>query len=148
MKRNTLIGAGVFTLLAALSFAGCHHRSPEGRIGWFVEEAADRLSLDAVQRERLEEMAKEALERKKQMHADRESIRETLMVELRKEHMDRAVLDGVVLEKRRQMDEMTDYLVDSAVAFHEMLTPEQREKLVSELEKFHTRAEKYGHHRW
>lgn len=148
MKRKTLIGAGVFTLLAALSFAGCHHRSPEERIGWFLEDVSERLSLDATQRERLDEMARGFMERKKQMRADRESIRETLMSELRKDRMDRAVIDGVVIEKRRQLDEMADYLVESAIAFHEMLTAEQREKLVGELEKFHVRAEKYGHGRW
>ncbi|MFH1982919.1 MAG: periplasmic heavy metal sensor [Pseudomonadota bacterium] len=148
MKRKTLFGAGLLTVLAALTFTACYHKSPENRIGWMIEEVSDRLSLDAGQRERLDAMAEEILARRKQMHANHEALREIVMGELRKEHIDRSVIDGLVAEKRRQMDEMIDYLEDGVLAFHEMLTPEQREKLVAELEKLHARTEKYGHHRW
>lgn len=148
MKRKTLIGIVSFAVLAALVFAACHHRSAEGRIGWLVDEISDRLSLDTVQRERLDAMTQDFLARKKAMAADREAVREAVMNELRKPHLDRSVIEGLVADKRRKMDEMVAFLIDSAVSFHDMLTPEQQETLVRELEKYHARAEKYGHHRW
>jgi Spy/CpxP family protein refolding chaperone len=148
MKKKILIGTGVLVILATLGFTACHHASPYSRIGWIKEEIADRLELSSAQRQQLDDIAAGMLERKKRMHQDREAIRGTLMAELKKEHIDRATIDGLVVQKRQQMDEMAEFLVGSAIALHETLTPQQKEKLVAELEKLHSRIEKYCPKRW
>lgn len=95
MRGRNLFGAGLLAILAALSVTACHHRSPADRIGWMIEEIDDRLSLNDFQKERLEAIAQEFMARKKRIHEDRETVRETVVAELKKEHMDRAVIHRV-----------------------------------------------------
>ncbi|RJQ84922.1 MAG: periplasmic heavy metal sensor [Desulfobacteraceae bacterium] len=149
MKKKIIIVTGVLTILTVLFFTACnHYHSPESRIGWIKDELTDRLALDAGQQARLDAIAAGLLDRGKQMRQEREAVRATLMAELKKEHIDRSAVETLVAQKQRQMDAIAEYLIDSAIGFHETLSPEQREKLVAELEKFHARAEKYRHRRW
>ena len=149
MKRKTIIGIGIGVMLASASLliSACYHHSPEGKIAWIKDEITDRLSLDAAQQAMLDQIAAGVLDRGQQMHQGREAMHATLLAELSKEHMDRATIETMVAQKRQQMQDMTEYLIDSAIALHETLTPQQREKLVAGLEKFRARAEKY-HGRW
>jgi Spy/CpxP family protein refolding chaperone len=148
MKRKLFIGTLVLVGMTAFLFTACHNRSPEARFGWIKDEITDRLELNADQQAMLDQIAADMMEGGKQMHHDREEVRVTLMAELKKERMDRATIEGLVARKRQQMDEMADYLIDSALAFHETLTPQQRAKLTAELDKLHARAEKYRCNRW
>jgi Spy/CpxP family protein refolding chaperone len=148
MKRKSFIGTLLLAGMTALLFTACYNRSPEARIGWIKDEITERLELNADQQAMLDRIAADMMERGKQMHQGRDEARATLMAELKKERMDRATIEDLVARKRQQMDEMTDYLIDNALAFHETLNPQQREKLAAELEKLQARAEKYHHRRW
>lgn len=148
MKRSIFIGTLVLVCMTALVFTACHSRSPETRIEWIKDEITDRLELNVDQRAMLDQIAADMLEGGRQMHQGREEARATLMAELKKEHMDRSTIEELVARKRQQLDEMADYLIDSALTFHATLTPQQRGKLAAELEKLHTRAEKYRCNRW
>ena len=148
MRRKTIVATLVLVGMAAFLFTACYNRSPEARVGWIKDEITDRLELNADQQAMLDRIAEDVLQRGKQMHQGREEARATLMAELKKERMDRATIEELVARKRQQMDEMADYLIENALAFHETLTPQQREKLALELEKLHARAEKYHQRRW
>ena len=70
------------------------------------------------------------------MHADKESMHEELVTQLRSEEIDKVRVKALVGEHRAQMDEIIDLIVDRLAEFHKTLTPEQKDKLVAKIETF------------
>jgi Spy/CpxP family protein refolding chaperone len=76
------------------------------------------------------------------MHADKASMHEELVVQLRSEEIDQVRVKDLIAEHRAKMDEIVDLVVTRLSEFHQTLTPEQKEKLVAKIETF-----KKWHHR-
>jgi Spy/CpxP family protein refolding chaperone len=78
------------------------------------------------------------------MHADKESMHEELVAQLRSEEIDQVRVKAVIAERRAQMDEIVDLIVVRLAEFHKTLTPEQKEKLIAKIETF----KKWHHRDW
>ena len=153
-SKKTIITTMVFGLLflAACSTRHSFHfngpskfRSPDKRMEWFKAEIAERLELNESQKTRLDEITSDLVNSGKEMHTIRASIRDTVMTEFRKNEISKENLTQVFSENRAKFDDMISMFADRLVEFHQMLRPEQRAKLVAEIEKHHERWEK--HHR-
>lgn len=141
-KKRILIAGSVFIALALLMaacghsrFAAFHGASPEKRVEWVKTHIADELNLDAAQKEKLDAMAADLLERRKEMAPEREKGRLELAELVRGETLNRADLERLVDKKRASIEETIDRVMDHAVDFHRMLTPEQRTLLAAKIEK-------------
>lgn len=141
-KKRILIGAIVFFTLALIlaacghsRFAGYHGASPEKRVAWIKQHISDELNLDAAQNEKLDAIAADLMERRKEMKPVREKGRLELAALVRAENIDRNDLEQLVDKKRAHVEEMLDVVMDHAVEFHQMLTPEQRTLLAEKIEK-------------
>ena len=154
-SRKTIITIMVFGLLflAACSPRHSYHfygpskfRSPDKRLEWLKAEIADRLELNENQKTRLDEITNDLLESGKEMHTIRASIRDTVLTELRKNEIDKENLIQVFSENRAKFDDMISMFADRLVEFHQILRPEQRAKLVAEIEKHQAKYEKYHRH--
>jgi len=122
-------------------------RSPDKRMEWLKAEIADRLELNESQKTRLDEITNEIIYSGKEMQTIRASIRDTVMTELRKNEISKENLIQVFSENRAKFDDMISMFADRLVDFHQMLQPEQRAKLVAEIEKHQAKYEKY-HRQW
>ena len=141
-KKRILIGVTVFITLALIlvacghsRFAGYHGASPEKRVAWIKKHISDELNLDAAQNEKLDAIAADLMERRKDMQPVREKGRLELAALVRAEKLDRNDLEQLVDNKRAHVEEMIDVVMDHAVEFHQMLTPEQRTLLAEKIEK-------------
>ena len=56
-------------------------------------------------------------------------------VKFSKDEISKESLDQIIAQNRVRMDELISVLTDGIIEFHQMLTPEQRDKLVAEIEK-------------
>ena len=127
-----------------LTFAGCrHHRHPKGA-ELMMDYMTEVLDLNDVQMETLERIKEEILEKAEQMRADKKATHEEIMTLAGSEVIDKEQLKNAIANHRAQMDEIVNLAVDRFVEFHQMLTSEQKAKLVGKLEKF----EKWHHNRW
>jgi len=150
-KKRIVIGVTVFITLALIlaacghsRFAGYHGASPEKRVAWIKKHISDELNLDAAQNEKLDAIAQDLLDRRKKMKPVREKGRLELTALVRSEKLDRTDLERLVAKKRPHVEEMIDVVMDHAVEFHQMLTPEQRTLLAEKIEKH----ERYRNRCW
>ena len=97
---------------------------------------SEALDLTSEQQESLTEIRTDIMEKVETMHEDRAQMRETLKEQLTSETIDKEVVLGLIAEHRSRMDEVIDLAVDRLAEFHSELTPEQRNKLTTKLEKF------------
>lgn len=137
-KGLTILTICVF-VSAALIFTGCRAHSPHGKAEFMVDYIAETLDLNDQQRAQLDDIKAEFLAKAGELHANREAMRAELMAELRKEEIDQQRIKALISQKREQMADMMDLAVDRLAEFHRTLSPDQKEKLVSKLEWFHSR---------
>jgi len=141
-KKRILIAVIVFVTLALVlaacghsRFAGYHGVSPEKRVEWVKQHISDELNLDAAQNAKLDAIAEDLMTRRKKMAPEREKGRLELAALVRTDTLNRADLEQLVDKKRAHIEEVIDVVMDHAVEFHQMLTPEQRTLLAEKIEK-------------
>ncbi len=123
-------------------FSGCRRHSQGHKAAFMVDYISETLDLNENQQAQLEQIKGEVMAKAQQMHADKESMHEELVVQLRSEEIDQVRVKALVAEHRAKMDEVVDLIVVRLAEFHKTLTPEQKEKLISKIETF-----KKWHHR-
>ena len=138
-KKRIMI---VITLTAFILIGGvaaCKHGHHGGGFDEFdlaaaTDRIASRLDLTESQKADLEQMAGEIAEKAKDMHADHENRHQELADLVRQDAIDRDVVDQRITEKMESIRQMADFAADRLIAFHQSLTPEQREKIAVHIE--------------
>ena len=127
----------VAVLISSLGFfSGCRRHSHGHKVEFMVDYISETLDLNESQQTQLNEIKDEVLLKAKEMHADKDSMREEMIVQLRREEIDQVRVKSLIAEHRAKMDEMIDLLVERISEFHRTLSPEQKEKLVAKIETF------------
>jgi len=138
-KKTIFITATLAALFLAFGVAACKHgHGPAGfdefDLAAVTDRIAARLDLTEVQKADLEQIAGEIADKAKAMHADREHRLQDLADLVRQDVIDRDIVDQKIDEKILQFKEMADFVSERLIAFHETLTPEQREKIAERIE--------------
>ncbi len=137
MAKNALKSLVVLLLIAGMAaFIGCRRHSHAHKAEFMVDYISETLDLNEIQKEQLDQIKDEVMVKAKQMHTDKELMREELMAQLKSEAIDKEVVKEMVAKHRAHMDEIIDLLVDRLAEFHKTLSPEQRDKLVAKIETF------------
>ena len=139
-KLLVLVLVGFFTVLTL--FSGCRHHTRSHKAEFMVDYITEALDLNQTQETELNRMKDEIMEKSRQLHANREAMFNEMVSQLRSEEIDQDRVRVIIADHRAQMDELIDFALPRLVDFHRTLTPEQREKLISKLEKFQNK-----HHR-
>jgi periplasmic protein CpxP/Spy len=141
MKKSSLIVI-VMAALAALVLTACYPRSPEQRAEYVVKRMSTELGLSDVQKAQLEKIKNEFLRRRVEMPKLRaETVKEANEL-MRSAEIDKARLDALVAKTQAQANDMISFVTAKFTEIHDMLTPEQREKLVKHIEEHM----QHGHH--
>ena len=134
MLKNRITNLIILMALSVLVVTGCY-RTPEQRAESFVQHMAKDLKLDDSQKAKLEKTKDELLARRLEMTKMREeTVKEANELMISSE-IDKAKLDALTAKNRAQVDDMIQFVSAKFTEIHDMLTPEQRNKLVSMIEK-------------
>ena len=142
MKSKKFI-ALVLTAVSVLILTGCF-RTPEQRAEHMVKHLAAELKLNDSQTAQLEKIKDEILARRPGMTTMREETVKEANELMRSAEIDKTRLNALLEKNQTQVNDMMKFVFDKFTEIHDMLTPEQREKLVVMIEKHMTdkRAEK------
>jgi len=142
MVKRGIIDLPVLIALSVLVVAGCY-RTPEQRADHYVQQMTKELRLDDAQKAKLETIKDEFLALRPWMASMREeTVREANEL-MRSSEIDKAKLEALKAKNRAQADDMIRFLSAKFMEIHDMLTPEQRDKLVKMIEK-HGGAKQMG----
>ena len=136
LRKGLYILMVTFLIAGVAGFTGCRRHSHAHKAEFMVDYISETLDLTENQREHLNRVKDELMEKARQMHADKESMHEELVAQLRSEEIDQVLVKEKIAEHRAKMDEIIDLLVVRIAEFHKTLTPEQKEKLIAKLETF------------
>jgi len=137
MVKKVLYILMITMLIAGLAgFTGCRRHSHDQKVEFMVDYISETLDLSESQQAHLNQIKTELMDKARQMHADKDSMREELFAQLRSEEIDQKLVKAKIAERRAQMDEIIDLIVVRLAEFHKTLTPEQKEKLIAKIETF------------
>ena len=143
-----MVRKGLYILLIGMLisgvalFSGCRRHSHGHKAEFMVDYISEALDLNESQQAQLDQIKDELMAKAKGMHADKESLHEELVTQLRSKEIDQVRVMAVIAEHREKMDEIIDLVVVRLAEFHKTLTAEQKEKLIAKIETF-----KKWHHR-
>jgi Spy/CpxP family protein refolding chaperone len=144
MRRSKYIILIIVTALLVLVVSGCwYHKTPEQRAEHAVQHLVTTLKLDATQTAKLEKIKEEFLARRPEMVKTREESFKDVKEMMLSPQLDQARLNARTEKIQANADDMIRFVSAKFTELHDMLTPEQRSKLVEEMEKRAQRA-----HHW
>ena len=137
LNKKLILVLIVILVPGILLASGCRRPGPHGAAAYFmVDYIAETLDLRDAQREQLNGIKDELLEKAKALREGHQSLREEIMVQLKSDAVDRQKLKDMVAEKRARMDEVISLVIDRLAEFHQTLTLEQKTKLVDKIQSF------------
>ncbi len=143
-KRQRIIIAGLLAALVALIVSGCcRYKTPEQRAERVVQHLVSTLKLDPDQAAKVEKMKEEFLARRPDMVKEREESFKDIKEMMLSPEIDQARLKARTEKIEAHADDLIRFISAKLAELHDILTPEQRAKLVDEMEKHAQRA-----HRW
>ncbi len=141
MVKSKFATVFVLAAMAAFVLTGCY-RTPEQRAERFVAYMVSELGLNDNQKAQLEKIKDELLAKRPEMAKMREETVKEANELMRSADIDKTRLDALVEKNQVQANDMLRFVAAKFIEIHDMLTPEQREKLVAHIEKYR----KDGHH--
>lgn len=146
--RTALVAASVVSALAlgGVALAGPHKGrggpGGPGGFGFRLMRMVNHLDLTEEQEVKAVRLRHQLKEEMKAMKGDREQTMKTIAAELKKPTPDAAKLHGIADQMMARMTKMTHATIDKFLELHATFTPEQREKLGTQLEKRADRRER------
>jgi len=150
--KSKVILSIVIVILAVLAIKGIavarhFHKFADGPHGFIIEKISENLSLTTEQKaqvQRISDQIKERMGTKKSTH---ENMLEEFANEFKKDNIDRNKMKELSEKKDQEMQEMKIFIMDKIIEFHDLLTPEQRNKAVENMKemkgKFHDKMKKF-----
>jgi len=142
MKSNKFIIMAL-TVIAVLVLSGCY-RTPEQRAEHMVKHLAAELKLDDSQKAQLEKIKDEFLVRRPDMTKMREETIKEANDLMRGAEIDKTRLNALLDKNQTHMNDIMRFVFAKFTEIHDMLTPEQREKLVVMIETHMTDKRRAG----
>ncbi len=134
MLKNRITNLTILIALSALIASGCC-RTPEKRAEHYVQHMAEELKLDDAQKAKLEKIKDEFLALRPWMAKMREATLKEAGELMRSTEIDKAKLEGLKAKNQAQADDIIRFFSARLIEIHDMLTPEQRDKLATMMEK-------------
>ena len=144
VKKGLYLSLITVLLIGIAGFAGCRRHSPENKAEFMVDYVAETLDLNDDQREHLDQIKDEMLDKAIEMRADKKTMYLELVAQLRSEQIDQERLKAMAADHRIKMETLIDLGIKRLAEFHATLSAEQREKAVDKLESF----KKWHGHGW
>lgn len=136
LRILTVISVVALLGVGSAIFAGCQHRDHQRGAEFMMDYMAEALDLNETQLAMANSYKDEIRAKVMAMHSEKRKMYDELKAQLGSETIDTVRVKALVAEHRSGMDQVIDLVVDRIAAFHATLSPEQRTKLVSKLEKF------------
>ncbi len=136
VKKGLYLSLITVLLIGIAGFAGCRRHSPENKAEFMVDYVAETLDLNDDQREHLDQIKDEMLDKAIEMRADKKTMYLELVAQLRSEQIDQERLKAMAADHRIKMETLIDLGIKRLAEFHATLSAEQREKAVDKLESF------------
>jgi hypothetical protein len=135
MKKNLPV---IVTGIAALFLLmGCfHHKTPEEKAEWIVEEITEELELTENQQGYLEDLKKVVLEKRKNHQAEKQKHYNSIKKQFLGEDLTEDMFGEFVTTHAEKIKEEGQPVWTAFIVFQKSLTLEQKQQVVEHMDSF------------
>lgn len=139
----------LFTVVTikGIAFAKHFHKLHDGPDGFIIEHLVKNLNLTEVQKAQVERIRDQIKEKMEANKPDRKNDMDDFANEFRKDKMDKNTLKEIHQKNEKKHEEMKEFMLDKLIEFHDILTPDQRNKAIENMKdmkmKFHEGRDKF-----
>lgn len=149
-KCSFLIILFLIVIGGIILFSSCHrhfgydrfHKPSKKKIDWIFKRLSRELKLNDEQQVKMNLVKQEIIAKAEKFHASKIEIGEQVLTQLKSDTFDKEKMNQTFEAKELEMKEMRFFLVSKLAEIHEILEPDQRQKLAEKIEKFHKRFHK------
>lgn len=128
--------------VTAVIVSGCQRMTPEQKAEHMVKHIAAELKLDDTQKAKMEQIKDAFLAKRSEvLKLHDETVKEANEL-MRSTEIDKARLNTLLEKNKVFVNDMIGFVAAKFTDIHDMLTPEQRDKLVKMIEKHHRKMSK------
>ena len=152
-KKNIIVGVvaalvGGISTLGYLHFSQCAHGGHHGKYGHGymldadnmrkgVDKFAAHLDLSAEQKTKLYKLSDKIAKEMPAYRKTKDQIRIVFLEQFESDTFHTQAVDTVLVGAENDVPKMRKFIVETTAEFHEILTPEQRAKLVEKWKRHH-----------
>jgi len=137
-----------FLTVSGIAVGRHFHKFHDGPGAFLIDRISEKLDLTSSQKTQVEKIKTEIKEKFESRKSDRGNMFEDFANEFRKDNLDKNALKELQSKKEQNKKEMEDFMMDKIIEFHNILTPEQRNKAMDAMKemgnKFHRGMDKHG----
>ena len=137
-----VILSGIFTI-KGMAIAMSIHKPADSPEGFIIDRISESLDLNTTQKAQLQRIKDQIREKRESDKAEREDMLKEFSDEFTKNTFDKNVIIDRMKENESKKEEMKNFMIDKLVEFHDILTPEQRSKVVELLKGMNEKKDKH-----
>lgn len=130
-----------FLFTAVFGIVSAKKKFGDGPEGFILGRLTKNLDLNENQKAKLEQIRVQIREKMESKKTDRKSMMDEFANEFKKDNLDKSKLLELSKKREQGKEEMKEFMMDKIIEFHNILTPEQRNKAVENMKemknKFH-----------
>jgi uncharacterized membrane protein len=134
LKKILAISLITILVCSLMGFTACRRQSPMGQIAFMMDYLTEMLDLTENQQALLKQYVKEVLQKGMELRKEQAKVRQAVIDQFKNETMDQQVILNLISQNKAGNDEWTRLVIHRISDFHQMLTPEQRAKLLKKIE--------------
>lgn len=155
-KKMIIIISFVLVALTGLAFAtnqyhgtwcdatACDSSAREHRINYVKDQLTEKLALNETQKVELDRIVDGLKEKHAELKSHHPEVKTQFIEAMQKEHLTAEDIHNIIESRRPEFEELLMMVSHQIADFHNMLTPDQRTKLIEELESHQGRCP-FGH---
>ncbi|MEO8210101.1 MAG: Spy/CpxP family protein refolding chaperone [bacterium] len=135
-----------FLITAVCGIVSAKKKFGDGPGGFMIGMIVEKLDLTDIQKAQVEKIRDEIKTKMDLRKDNRDNMMEEFANEFKKDNMDKNKLKDLDLKREQNMMEMKDFMMDKLVEFHNLLTPEQRNKAVETMKEMKNKFHDHDRH--
>jgi len=141
-KKISIMAVSGFVIISLFAI-GCNRgryfmsKSPAEKITFIADRIANKLDFTKNQKIQLDVIKKEILSKTDFFQSGREDMLNSFIKIIKSDKISPDELNSLINKREAMMKKNRPFFVKEFIAFHSILTAEQKKKVVEKIEKFH-----------
>ena len=134
LKKITIIAIITVLVCGLVSIMGCRRHAQMGQVAFMMDYLTEALDLTDDQQALLKQYVGDVMKKGMELKKNQAIVRQAVIEQFKNDAIDQQYILNLIARNKSKSDEMTQLVIQRFSDFHQMLTPEQRAKLLKKIE--------------
>ena len=134
LKKISIVTIIAVLVCGLVGVMGCRRHAQMGQVAFMMDYLNEALDLTDAQQALLKQYVGDVIKKGVELKKGQANVRQAVLDQFKNDTIDQPSILNLIEQNKSKNDEMIKLVVQRFSDFHQMLTPEQREKLLKKVE--------------